>query len=153
MAFWVAAILGGLIAGGVMLLTLMALAPFRGFGEVFTPLRLIAATVEGEHRAYHSSWPTYAVGLGMHAVLSIVCGLLFTTFMTVLHLTQLDILARMAVVGGSGLIYGNVLFGASRFFFLPLLDWPMAKRIPLMDFALAHVLFGAILGWFVTLIL
>lgn len=153
MTFWAASVFGGLIAGGVMLLTLMSLAPFRGYGQLFTPVRLIARTVEGETEAYRSEAPAIAVGLALHIVVSIICGILFTTFMWALHLTQLDILVRMAVVGGSGLIYGNVVFGASRFFFLPLLDWPMAKRIPLLDFGLAHILFGAILGWFVALVI
>lgn len=151
--FWLASVVGGLVAGGVMLALLMVLAPVQRFGEYLTPLRLIASSVEGEHEAHHGGPGTLGTGLAIHAILSIIFGLIFGGIMLLLNLAAVPLLGRVGVVGGSGLFYGICLFLFSRFLFLPLIGWPMAKRVPLLDLLLANIAYGVILGIFFSLVI
>lgn len=151
--FWVASVIGGLVAGCVMLALLMALAPLQRFGTYLVPVRLIASSVEGEHEAYHGGPPSLVLGVGIHVVLSILCGLIFGGLMLLLNLANFSLLGRVGVIGGSGFFYGICLFLFSRFLFLPLIGWPMAKRVPMTDLLLVDVVYGVILGIFFALVI
>lgn len=151
MPIWLAGIVGGLIAGGVMIGGIMTLAPFRGFGNLLLTPKLVAGSIQGE-AAVNGGLTTAALGLLLHGVVSATIGFAFAVMMAGLGLTSFAPNVRFAAVPGSGIVYGMCAFGVSEYVVLPLIDRPMFKRLPPLDWALMHVLYGAVLGWFVALV-
>lgn len=150
MPIWLAGIIGGLIAGGVMIGGIMTLAPFRGFGNLLLTPKLVAGTVQGE-AAVNGGVASAAIGLLLHAVVSATLGFAFAVMMAGLGLTSFGPNVRFFAVPGSGVVYGMCAFGVSEYAALPFIDRPMFKRLPPLDWALMHIVFGAVLGWFVAL--
>ena len=150
MPIWLAGIVGGLIAGGVMIGGIMTLAPFRGFGDLLTPPKLVAGTLQGEAAA-NGGVASAAVGLALHAVVAATLGFAFAVMMAGLGLTSFQPDVRFGAVPGSGIVYGVCVFGVAEYLALPLIDRPMFKRLPPLDWLLMHILYGAVLGWFVAL--
>ena len=150
MAIWLAGIVGGIIAGGVMLAGIMTLAPFRGFGEFLTAPKLVAASVRGE-MAVRGGKGTAALGATVHLVIALVVGFAFAMVMAGLGLTSFGLYIRMFIVPLSGMLYGIALFGGSEYLVLPFVDRPFFKEINPLDWALMHVVYGMVLGWFIAL--
>lgn len=150
MPIWLAGIIGGLIAGGVMIGGIMTLAPFRGFGNLLLTPKLVAGSVQGE-AAVNGGMASAVLGLTLHAIVSGTLGFAFAVMMAGLGLTRFGQHVRFAAVPGSSLVYGMCAFGVSEYVALPLIDRPMFKRLPPLDWALMHILYGAVLGWFVAL--
>lgn len=150
MPIWLAGIIGGLIAGGVMIGGIMTLAPFRGFGGILTPPQLVAGTLQGE-TAVNGGPASAAIGLALHMLIAAILGFAFAVMMAGLGLTDFTANVRFAAVPGSGIVYGMCAFGVTEYAVLPFVDRPMFKRLPPLDWALMHVLYGAVLGWFVAL--
>lgn len=150
MPIWLAGIIGGLIAGGVMIGGIMTLAPFRGFGGVLTPPQLVAGTLQGE-TAVNGGPASAAIGLALHMLIAAILGFAFAVMMAGLGLTDFTANVRFAAVPGSGIVYGMCAFGVTEYAVLPFVDRPMFKHLPPLDWALMHVLYGAVLGWFVAL--
>lgn len=150
MAIWLAGIVGGIIAGGVMLVGIMTLAPFRGFGEFFTAPKLVAVSVQGA-AAINGGKRSVVVGAAVHVAISIVFGFLFAMLMAGLGLPSFGLYIRMFIIPLSGMLYGIALFGGSEYLVVPFIDKPFFKEINPLDWALMHVVYGMILGWFITL--
>lgn len=150
MPIWLAGIVGGVIAGGVMIGGIMTLAPFRGFGDLLTTPKLVAGTVQGE-AAVNGGRGSATLGLLLHTAVAATLGFIFAVMMAGLGLTNFAPNIRFAAVPGSGMVYGMCVFGVTEYVALPLIDRPMFKRLPPLDWALMHVIYGAVLGWFVAL--
>jgi hypothetical protein len=150
MPMWLAGLVGGIIAGVVMLGGIMTLAPFRGYGEFFTPPRLVAATVQGEAAA-NGGMGAATLGLTIHLTVAAVFGLLFAMLMAGLGLTSFGPTIRFFIVPFSGMLYSLSLFGGSEYLVLPFINRPMFRELNPLDWALMHLLYGAVLGWFVAL--
>src|SRR5438309_1540042 len=82
-----------------------------------------------------------------HFALASFLGAFFAVLMGAFRLTSLGVYARAGVLLGSGIIYGNLIFGISEFLALPIFDRALVRRVPLVDFGAVHVVFGAVLGW------
>lgn len=150
MPIWLAGIVGGLIAGAVMIGGIMTLAPFRGFGDILTPPRLVAGTVQGE-AAVNGGVSSAALGLGIHFVVSVIFGVLFAMLMAGLGLTSFGPYVRFFAVPGSGVLYAISVFGLTEYAIVPFVDRPFFKGLPPLDWCLMHILYGAVLGWFIAL--
>lgn len=150
MAIWLAGLVGGIIAGGVMLAGIMTLAPFRGFGEFLTAPKLMAASVRGDI-AVNGGKGTAVLGAVVHLVIATICGFGFAMLMAGLGLTGTGLNIRMFIVPLSGMLYGIALFGGSEYLVVPFVDRPFFKEINPLDWALMHVVYGMVLGWFIAL--
>lgn len=150
MAIWLAGIVGGLIAGALMLGGIMTLAPFRGYGEFLTPAKLVAGVVQGA-TTENSGLGTAALGGAIHLLIAAIFGYAFALLMAGLRLTDFGPYIRFAIVPFSGILYAISLFGGSEFLVLPFIDKPFFKQIHPLDWVLMHMVYGAILGWFVAL--
>lgn len=150
MSIWFAGILGGLIAGALMLGGIMTLAPFRGYGEFLTPAKLVAGVVQGE-AAENGGMTTAVLGGVIHLLIAALFGYVFALMMAGLGLTDFGPYIRFAIVPFSGILYAISLYGGSEFLVLPFIDKPFFKQIHPLDWVLMHMLYGAILGWFVAL--
>lgn len=150
MPIWLAGIVGGLIAGGVMMGGIMLLAPFRGFGAVETPPRLIAGTVQGE-AAVNGGMSSTTIGLSLHFSVATILGLLFALLMAGLGTTNLVADVRFFIIPVAGAAYALSAFGVSEAAVLPFVDRPLFAKLPPLDWALMHLVYGAVLGWFVAL--
>jgi hypothetical protein len=131
----------GLIAGAVMGMVEMLFAALSGEG-LWTPLVFISATVQ---RGLQSLVPpaTFmpgAVVLGTlgHLVNSIVLGLVFA------WLAAPRLRGWVALVVG-GIVFGLLVFAATWFIALPLVD-PVMLQLDATLFAISHIVWGATLG-------
>jgi len=68
-----------------------------------------------------------------------------------LGLTSLGLYIRMFIVPLSGMLYGIALFGGSEYLVVPFINKPFFKQINPIDWALMHVIYGMVLGWFIAL--
>lgn len=150
MAIWLAGIIGGLIAGAVMLGGIMSIAPFRGFGGFFAPPKMVAGVARGEV-ALREGMGTAALGLLIHLLVSAALGFLFALLAIVLSLVKWGPDVRFFVLPVGGMIYALIAYALGEYIALPLVNRPMFKYLPPVDFALMHILYGLILGWFIAL--
>lgn len=146
MPVWIMGILGGLIGGSVMGLFLTIEAPYRTFGGFATPAKLVTAARSGPD-ALDGGGGAVLMGTVIHYLISIILGVIFALLMAAFNLIHLPFYTAAGVLIGAGLIYGNIIFGTVEFLLLPFLDRPLMQRMPFIDFGLAHVLFGGLLGW------
>lgn len=150
MSIWFAGIVGGLLAGALMLGGIMTLAPFRGYGEFLTPAKLVAGVVQGE-AAETGGMGTVVLGSAIHLLIAATFGYVFALMMAGLGLTDFGPYIRFAIVPFSGILYALSLYAGSEFLVLPFVDKPFFKQIHPLDWVLMHMVYGAILGWFVAL--
>ncbi|MBF6589242.1 MAG: hypothetical protein IVW57_01770 [Ktedonobacterales bacterium] len=143
---WLAGIVGGIIAGGVMGATITILAPYRGFGGFDLPARLTAASVQGAD-ALDGEASSVVLGGVLHFLLSILYGVLFAFLVYAFGLTQHDVYTRAGLLLGAGGLYGGLIFGLNDLALLPVVNRWMVKQLPFIDFSAVHILFGALLGW------
>ncbi|MGH2517188.1 MAG: hypothetical protein ACRDHP_16185, partial [Ktedonobacterales bacterium] len=115
-----------------------------------TAPKLVAASVQGETAA-RGGTGAVAVGVAVHLALSLVLGFAFALIMAGLGLTNLGLYTRMFILPLSGALYGITLFGGSEYLVVPFIDKPFFSQISPLDWALMHVVFGMVLGWFIAL--
>src|SRR6516225_40796 len=131
----------GLIAGVAMGMIEMLFAAFSGEG-FWTPLIFISATVLRDLQSLTppAAFMPVAVVLGMmgHLVNSIVLGMVFG------WLAAPRLRGSAALVVG-GTVYGLIVFVATWFIVLPLID-PVMLQLDATLFAISHVVWGATLG-------
>jgi hypothetical protein len=131
----------GLVAGVVMGMVEMLFSALSGEG-FWTPLVFIGATVLRDLQSLTPPAPflPVAVLLGMtgHLVTSMALGLVFA------WLTAPRLRGWFALVLG-GIVYGLIVFAATWFIVLPLVD-PVMFELDATLFAISHVVWGATLG-------
>lgn len=127
----VSGLLGGILAGALMLALLAGLAALRG--EM--PLALLARFSAPGQTA------TALGGALLHLGVSAVYGALFGGLLKFLPQGWLAGWRRWA----AGLFYGLALFALAHFLLLPASASALAQ-IPAWEFALAHALYGVVLG-------
>lgn len=150
MPIWLAGIIGGAIAGITMLGGLMSIAPYRGFGAFLTPPKLIAGAAHGE-LALREGIGAVTLGVLIHLLVSMALGFLFALLAVALSLVNFVPDVRFFVLPVGGVIYALIAYTLGEYVALPFVDRPMFKYLPPVDFAIMHILFGAILGWFIAL--
>ena len=126
----------GLIGGVLMGLVLMLFA-FRQ-GDVFRPMKLIAATLLGENALSGAGLQPGPVLLGMilHFMTAIFFGIFFAWIGGYLTL---------GAAMGWGVIFGLSVWVIMQYGLLPVIN-PFLAATPPLPFAIAHVIFGLSLG-------
>lgn len=150
MPAWIAGVIGGVIAGAVMALCITVVAPYRGFGQFVTPAKLVAVSVGGTD-ALDGGTRSMLLGAGLHFLVSAILGVIFALLMAVFGLTSLVIGARMGIVLGCGLIYALLIFTFNEYITLPLLNRPLLRHLPFIDFSIVHLIFGGVLAWTIVI--
>jgi hypothetical protein len=129
-------LLGGLGAGIVMLLFLLVAEVLRGVGP---------ATVLARFDLGSTASPL--TGALTHLAVAGVYGLVFGTAWALTALTKVTSVNKLPAVL-TGAVYGCALFVLAETVMLPETHSALLA-IPILSFALAHVVYGATLGWFV----
>lgn len=129
---------------------LMAIAPYRGFGAFLTPPKLVAGVARGEV-APREGIGTATLGLLIHLLVSAALGFLFALLAVALSLVTFKPDVRFFVLPVGGVIYALIAYSLGEYIALPFVDRPMFKYLPPVDFAIMHILYGAVLGWFIAL--
>lgn len=129
-------ILSGLLAAAIMAVVWMLFAS-RG-GDLWRPMKLIAATVLGESAIHSSGFQPIPVllGIALHLLMGILMGVFFTW------------LGGYLTVGAAtswGLIFGLAIWVIMQFGILPVIN-PWMAEFPPIPFAISHALFGLSLG-------
>jgi hypothetical protein len=128
--------LSGLSAAGVMAAVLMFFS-YR-HGDLWQPMKLIAATVLGEKAVGTAGFQPLPVLIGMaiHLSVGVVLGIFFV---------WLAGFISIAAAIGWGINFGLAVWVIMQFGLLPVVN-PWMAALPLIPFALAHGLFGLVLG-------
>lgn len=131
--------LAGLIAGTVMAAVAVAYEVSIGAGAFLTP-KLIAAAFVGVN-ALIGGAPVVALGVAVHLAVSAFWGIVFAALLPRDSSTPVGF--------ATGVMYGAAIWVVMTFLALPALDPVMRERVALGMgvFAAEHVLFGAVLGW------
>ncbi len=138
-------LVGGIIAGAVMALAMAGWGALTGMG-VWFPVNLIAATVlrhlQNEPLEMLSQFylAGAVVGTLIHLGLSIVLGFIFATL--------LPTLPGSAILWS--LIIGPVLWFIAQYLALPLVNPRMGALVDHPSFAIAHVIYSLVLGWWIS---
>lgn len=138
MAYWLAGLIGGIVAGVGMAMVAMMLMPVVG-RALMTPVKLMAATVEGE-RATQGGPGTVMTGMMIHLMTSLVLGVIFGAIMGALVIHTLGALVI------AGVIWAAIVFVVAEFAALPLVDRLMAEHMSPWVFGMAHLVYGVVLG-------
>lgn len=131
-----AAVLAGLVAGAVAMLLQMLLAPLFIGGSVWTPPRMVAATVMGPQVLLPSSFGV-AVLVGIAVQLLAAVGLAFAfAFLPLARSTALAVLVGAVL----GMIALSLSYGAIAAF-----PWFAEARhwVTILN----YILFGVLVGW------
>lgn len=140
-----AGIVGGVVAGVVMALVMAGWGAATGRG-IWFPVNLIAATVlrhlQNEPLEMLSQFylAGAVVGTLIHLGLSMVLGFVFAML--------LPTLPGSAVVWS--VIISPILWFVAQYLALPLMNPRMYALIDHPSFAIAHVVYSAILGWWIS---
>ncbi|MFQ5858008.1 MAG: hypothetical protein ACE5LU_20575 [Anaerolineae bacterium] len=140
-----AGLVGGIVAGAVMALVMAEWGALTGRG-VWFPVNLIAATVlrdlqaESLQMLAQFSLAGALVGTLIHFALSIGLGFLFATL--------LPTLPGSAFVWA--LIIGPILWFTAQYLALPLVNPRMEALVHVPSFAIAHVIYSLVLGWWIS---
>lgn len=128
--------LSGLFAGAVMAAVLM-LFSYRG-GDLWLAMKLIAATAMGEKAVTAAGFQPLPVvtGFMIHLGMSAALGIFFA---------WLGGFLTLRVATGWGVIFGLAVWVIMQFGLLPVVD-PWMAAFPPVPFAVAHGLFGLVLG-------
>jgi hypothetical protein len=131
--------LAGLIAGTVMAAVAIAYEVSTGAGAFLTP-KLIAAAFLGVN-ALIGGAGVVALGVAVHLAVSAFWGIVFAALLPRDSSTPVGLT--------TGVMYGAAIWVVMTFLALPALDPVMRERVALGMgvFAAEHVLFGAVLGW------
>ncbi|HLF25718.1 MAG TPA: hypothetical protein VJG32_05235 [Anaerolineae bacterium] len=115
-------------------------------GHLWLPVNLIGATVvrdlQGASLETLSAFtaPAFAVGLLLHATLSIGLGYVFALL--------------LPTMPGPPMIWsltvGPLLWSLASLITLPALNPVMAQYVDVPSFFIAHLVYGVVLGWWVT---
>jgi hypothetical protein len=138
MAYWLAGLIGGIVAGVAMAMVAMMLMPVVG-RALMTPVKLMAGTVEGE-RAMDGGPGTLMTGMMIHMMMSLILGVIFGAIMGALVIHTLGALII------AGVIWALIVFVVAQFMALPIIDRLMAERMSPWVFGMAHLVFGVVLG-------
>ncbi len=134
-----AGVLSGMMAGGVMAIFLAMASASRG-REMVAPIRMIAATVYGEQALQGPArFPILLTGLMIHFMTAALFGLIWVAL---LGRTSYP----AAILGGA--VYGLFIWAVQEYAILPAINKPLARRMDPGLFAAAHLLFGAMLGFY-----
>ncbi len=137
-------IVGGLIAGLVFIMVEMILVPTVGGGSAFGPPRMIAAIVMGEGVLPPPATfepVSFFVAMIVHFVLSALLGAIFAMIAG-----RLNQSSTMLVVIGA--IFGLVVYLVNFYGFTAVFPWFEMARGWIS--IVAHLAFGAVLGWWVA---
>jgi hypothetical protein len=128
--------LSGLFAAVVMALFLMLFASREG--DMWQPIKMVAATVLGERAIQGSGFQAIPVflGMGIHLTMGVILGVFFA---------WLGGYLTMGVAMGWGLIFGLAVWVIMQFGLLPVLN-PWMATLPTASLAISHALFGLSLG-------
>ncbi|RME45854.1 MAG: hypothetical protein D6791_09720 [Chloroflexi bacterium] len=140
-----AGLIGGVIAGAVMALVMAGWGAMIGRG-IWFPVNLIAATVlrDLQNESLQMLSQFYlagaVVGTLIHMSLAIVLGFVFAML--------LPTLPGSAVIWS--LIIGPVLWFVAQYLALPLANPRMDALVDHPSFAIAHVVYSLVLGWWIA---
>ena len=140
-----AGLIGGIIAGIVMALAMAGWGALTGMG-VWFPVNLIAATVlrhlQNEPLEMLSQFymAGAVVGTLIHLGISILLGFIFATL--------LPTLPGSTILWS--LIVSPILWFIAQYLALPLVNPRMGALIDHPSFAIAHVIYSLVLGWWIS---
>ncbi len=141
MALWVAGIIGGVIGGLVMAMLATMLMPMMGKSAT-SPMRLMAATIEGEG-AMTGGMSTIVLGMMIHLATSIALGVIYGFIVAWLGWSRFWVIF---VLGG---VYGILVWLVMQYLVLPRGNRLMARKMPPMPWLMLHIVYGLVLGLFV----
>lgn len=142
MAYWLAGIVAGVIAGVAMAAVAMMLMPLVG-RAFLTPVKLMAGTFQGE-AAVGGGAGTVLLGAMIHMVMSALFGLIFAL---IVHALGWGSVGALIV---AGIVWAVLLFLVNQYVTLRIVDKVMAERMPPLAFLASHVVYGVVLGWLVA---
>lgn len=135
---WRAAVIAGLIAGGLTMLLWMILLSLMTGGSLWTPFHHVAAILLGENVLTPSQTLSFQVvltGAILHLVLSVIYAVILAF-----------IIHRWGLVVGilGGMLFGLALYIINYYTFTAIYPWfyPLRSWIALVG----HVFFGAVAG-------
>lgn len=143
MSWWLAGIVSGIIAGIVMAVVAMALMLVIGRG-MLAPIRLMASAFEDEEGDEDNTGDVL-LGMTVHLGMSILAGWVFALIIHGLGWTN------PATLIVCGVFYAVLVFIANEVVTLRIFDRIMFRRMPPFSFLIAHLVFGAILGWLLAM--
>jgi len=131
----------GLLASIVMGMVEMVFEAKTGAG-FWSPLVFIAATVLRPLQSVPTPVPfmalPVALGLMGHMMNSMILGLVFGSIFTRFALSR-------GALAGAGVVYALLIFAMTWYLVLPVID-PVMLNLNAAFFAIAHVMWGAVLG-------
>lgn len=140
-----AGFVGGIVAGAVMALVMAGWGALTGRG-IWLPVNLIAATIvrdlQGESLRMLAQFTLAGalVGSLIHFGLSIGLGFVFVTL--------LPTLPGPAYIWA--VVIGPILWFTAQYLALPLVNPRMEAVVHIPSFAIAHVVYSLVLGWWIS---
>lgn len=136
--------IAGLVAGLVFILVEMALVATAGGGALWGPPRMIAAIAMGQDVLPPP--PTFdfgivLVGMLVHFALSVLLGIVFA-----LVAGRMSLSRGMTILAGT--VFGLLVYLVDFYGFTAVFPWFETARTWIT--VLAHAIFGAVLGWWLT---
>ena len=132
---------GGLLGGAAMGVVAAVLFPALGLGSAFRPFVLFGALLDQNWAQRGFSLGPFLVGLAIHVVMSLALGVLFAWLVNY---------SRGRTVVVDGLVFGLVVWLVNHLGLLRIADPAAARGWPWWLFAVAHALYGLIVGGFVA---
>ena len=138
-----AGIFGGLLGG--LAVSVVGLGYGVYSGNVWLPVNLVAAVLirryQGESVAVISEFDPLAllIGVGIHAVMSITLGLMFTFILPALPGRPLYWAP----------VIGPLLWVGAYMAALPLINPVMVDNLEVISFTIANIAYGILLGWWI----
>lgn len=138
--------IGGLLGGVVMAMWSMIVLAIIGEG-FWTPVNLIAHTIwSGAPLDGAFSWGALLLGLAVHMMVSIGLGVAFAV--------AAQFAGRLAgsrtMVLGGGMVFGIAVWLVNQYLIWPALDSAASDAFTPWVFAIAHLMYGAVVGLLVA---
>ncbi len=133
---------GGILAGVVMGLFGMLQALLAGQG-IMLPLILIGFSFQPYNDSPEINGGLAIIGLLIHMAMSMIVGIVFVFFANLIH-------AQKRILWIWGALYASFIWLFLQFGLLRLLNPIMAEQINQKVFLLAHIIFGIVLGLYVS---
>jgi hypothetical protein len=133
---------GGLLGGTLMAAFSMSVSMLQGPG-MWMPVKLIGGVVLGSravNRPGSFDVRPILMGLAVHAVVSVILGILFALLSSRLPPVTLILY---------GVVYALVIWLVALFLVLPVVDPLLVNNTNPALFALSHMMYGLSLGWWI----
>lgn len=132
-------VIGGLLGGLLMAVFAMSTSLLRAHG-MWMPVKLIGGVVLGFRAINRAGFDVAPIvsGVVIHMMVSAALGALFGLLSARLPSVTLVLY---------GVVYALIIWFLALFFILPIVDPLMVNRTNPALFAISHIIYGAVLGW------